>query len=273
MKKLLLIALSAALLLSGSLVAAATLQMRDGRLVRGKYLGGTAGSVNMLIAGKIETFPVPEILLVDFSATEPAATTPAPPPPPAEPPPEPVAPETPPGDVTMLPAGTAIQVRMISSIDSRTNKVGDKFEASLDQPLVFNGQLLAARGTTAYGRLTESKQASGIEGRSELRLELTGLVIDGRVMPIVTSDYDVAGASRGKQTAKRTGVGAGIGAVIGAIAGGGEGAAIGAGIGGGAGAASQVITHGEGLHIPSETLLVFTLAEPAAINVSPGAAQ
>jgi outer membrane lipoprotein SlyB len=69
----------------------------------------------------------------------------------------------------------------------------------------------------------------------------------------------VAGKSRGSQSAERIGGGAVIGAVIGAIAGGGKGAAIGAGVGAGAGTAVQVMTHGDRLRIPSETLLEFKL--------------
>ncbi|MGH9378882.1 MAG: YMGG-like glycine zipper-containing protein [Terriglobia bacterium] len=255
-----------------SLVAAATLQMRDGRLIHGKYLGGTADSVNLLINGKVESFPVSDVLLVDFSSSSPALTvpTPAAPAPPSRP-----AATAPPklavsaGTAVTVPAGAQVQVRMIDTVDSQTDKVGDKFQASLDQPLEVNGQLVAARDSTVYGRLVASSQAGRVEGRSELRLELTGINIGGHIVPISTSTYDVAGKSRGKQTAERTGIGAGLGAVIGAIAGGGKGAAIGAGIGGGAGAASQVITHGQDVHIPSETLLDFTLAQPLTVQVPP----
>ncbi|MGH9343709.1 MAG: YMGG-like glycine zipper-containing protein [Terriglobia bacterium] len=256
-----------------SLVAAATLQMKDGRLIRGKYLGGTANSVNFLIDGKVQTYAVSDILLVDFNASSPAAVvpTPAPPPRPADARPSQSArPAASQGMVVTLPTGTQIQVRMMDTVDSQTDKVGDKFQASLDQPLEVNGQLVAARDSTVYGRLVESSQAGRVEGRSELRLELTGINIGGHIIPISTSDYDLAGNSRGKQTAKRTGIGAGLGAVIGAIAGGGKGAAIGAGIGGGAGAVSQVVTHGQDVHIPSETLLDFTLAQPLTIPVPNG---
>ena len=53
--------------------------------------------------------------------------------------------------------------------------------------------------------------------------------------------------------------------IIGAIAGGGKGAAIGAGVGGGVGAGSEVITKGDQVKIPSETLLDFTLQQDLAI--------
>lgn len=79
------------------------------------------------------------------------------------------------------------------------------------------------------------------------------------IVPIATGDYDVAGSSRGKQSAERIGGGAALGAIIGAIAGGGKGAAAGAAIGGGAGTAVQVLTKGQQVRVPSETVLDFTL--------------
>src|SRR4030095_13606174 len=102
-------------------------------------------------------------------------------------------------------------------------------------------------------------------GKAELGLELTQLYVNGIPYALSTSEYSEAGESRTGETVKRAGIGAGIGAVIGAIAGGGKGAAIGAGVGGGAGTATQVLTKGEKLNIPSETKIEFTLRSPLVI--------
>ena len=56
-----------------------------------------------------------------------------------------------------------------------------------------------------------------------------------------------------------------MGSIIGALAGGGKGAAIGAGVGGGVGAGSEVITKGDQVRVPSETLLDFTLQQELSI--------
>ena len=64
---------------------------------------------------------------------------------------------------------------------------------------------------------------------------------------------------------QRTVGGAAIGTLIGALAGGGKGAAIGAGTGAGVGAASEIITKGDQVKIPSETLLDFTLQQSVRI--------
>ena len=58
--------------------------------------------------------------------------------------------------------------------------------------------------------------------------------------------------------------GAAVGSIIGA-AGGGKGAVVGAGVGGGLGAGSEVITKGEQVKMPSETLLDFTLQQELSI--------
>jgi hypothetical protein len=62
------------------------------------------------------------------------------------------------------------------------------------------------------------------------------------------------------------GGGAVLGAIIGGIAGGGKGAAIGAGAGSAAGAGVQVLTRGQQVKVPSETLLEFRLQQPVTIT-------
>lgn len=165
-------------------------------------------------------------------------------------------------------AGTRLVVRMVSNINSKTNHVGDTFTASLEEPLQVNGTVVAPKGTRVFGKLEEVKSAGKIKGKSELRLALTGIEINGATRPITTGSYDVHGKSRGKNTAKKVGIGAAIGGVIGAIAGGGKGAAIGAGVGAGAGTAAQVLTHGQQVNVPSETVLDFTIEQPVLLPVA-----
>jgi hypothetical protein len=86
-------------------------------------------------------------------------------------------------------------------------------------------------------------------------------VVNGQTVPIVTGDYELTGKSRGASTAKRTVGGAAVGSIIGALAGGGKGAAIGAG----AGAGSEIITKGDQVKVPSETLIEFTLQQDVSI--------
>ena len=45
---------------------------------------------------------------------------------------------------------------------------------------------------------------------------------------------------------------------------------IGAGVGAGAGTAVQVMTKGEQVHVPSETLLEFSIDQPVSVPVAQG---
>ena len=96
-------------------------------------------------------------------------------------------------------------------------------------------------------------------------MELTRLIVNGITYAIATSEYEEVAEGRGAETGRRVGTAAGVGALIGLIAGGGKGAAIGAGIGAGAAGTVQVLTKGEKLYIPAETLLGFTLSESLSV--------
>jgi hypothetical protein len=251
--------------------SADTLQLRDGRVVQGKFFGGTQASVQFETQGKIELYNVDDIISVTFTGAPPSPSAPpaalAPPPPPIAPQaPAPAATSPSPAGSVTVPAGADLLVRMIDSVDSDKNHVGDRFRASLEQDFVVNGTVIAPKGTDVYGRLSGAKEAGHIEGKSQLKLELTEILIRNRLQSIMTGDYEVSGSSRGSDTAKKVGIGAVAGTVIGAIAGGGKGAAIGAGVGAGAGAAVQVMTRGEQVHVPSETLLDFRIAQPFSVS-------
>jgi len=250
------------LLFSGAALAD-TLELKDGRVLQGRYLGGTQAVLRFEVNGNIETFSVNDVVALTFThGGGSAAAAPA-----YAPAPAPIAQAQPlaAGGTVTIPAGQSILVRMIDGVDSSKNHVGDIFHASLETDLTVNGALVARKGTDVYGRLAEAKEAGHLAGSSELQLELTRMVIDGRDYPVVSSDYTLQGKGRGKNTAEKVGGGAALGAIIGAIAGGGKGAAIGAGVGAGAGGAVQVLTRGQQVKVPSETLLEFRLQQPATV--------
>src|SRR5881409_1894475 len=164
-----------------------------------------------------------------------------------------------------VPTGSKVVIRMIDSVNSETNKVGDTFVAVLDEPISQGGIEVIPRGADVRGRIAKIDDAGRLKGSAQLGLELTQIIVNGIPYSVTTSEYNEVGEGRGKETAKRAGIGAGIGAAIGAIAGGGKGAAIGAGVGGAGGTAIQVLTKGEKLNIPSETKLEFTLRSPLVV--------
>jgi hypothetical protein len=262
------VAAAALALAFAGIAAADTLELKDGRVLKGRFLGGTQAVLRFEVKGNVETFSVNDIVALTFTSNYGNAPAPAPeaaapaPAPVLQPTPQPVASS---GGMVTIPAGQSILVRMIDGVDSAKNHVGDIFHASLETDLVVNNTLVARKGTDVYGRLAEAKDAGHLSGSSELQLELTRLVIDGHDYPVVSSDYTLTGKGRGSNTAKKVGGGAVAGAIIGAIAGGGKGAAIGAGVGSAAGAGVQVLTKGQQVRVPSETLLEFRLQQPATV--------
>ena len=158
-----------------------------------------------------------------------------------------------------LPAGTNLVIRMIEGVDSETARVGQSFAASLDEPVLLNGEQVIPRGADVTVKLVDAKDSGKLAGRAELTLDLVSVRVDGRMVDINTQTVSRESSSRGERTAKVAGGTAAVGAIIGAIAGGGKGAAIGAAAGGAAGAGTQVITKGQQVKIPSETRLTFAL--------------
>ena len=260
-------------LASASAASADTLEFKDGRVLHGRYVGGTQAQLRFEANGTIHTFSVNDIVALTFTSSYGSAAAPM-----AAPaarlatPAQHAATPAPDGRVT-IPGGTALLVRMIDGVDSAKNHVGDIFHASLETDLLVDDTTVARKGTDVYGRLAEAKEAGHMAGSSELKLELTRLVIDGRDYPVVTSDYELKGKGRGKNTAQKVGGGAVVGAIIGAIAGGGKGAAIGAGAGSAAGAGVQVLTRGQQVKVPSETVLEFLLQQPVAVHPAGRAAR
>ena len=260
------IAATALGLLFAGAAMADTLELKDGRVLTGRFLGGTQALMRFSVNGEVQTYNVTEIVALTFTSDY---GNPPPPPQQAPPPPQAQAAVAPSpvsaGSQIVIPAGQSLLIRMIDGVDSKTNNVGDIFHASLETDLNVNGTLVARKGTDVYGRLANAKGAGRLAGSSELQLELTRMVINGQDYPVVSSDYTLKGKGRGSNTAEKVGGGAALGAIIGAIAGGGRGAAIGAGAGSAAGAGVQVLTRGQQVKVPSETLLEFRLQQPVTV--------
>lgn len=250
------------------LLHADSIKFKNGQTVQGKYLGGTDSQVTFYSNNQLMHYAIADIDSIAFGGqtSTSSSTAPAPVVKGTQTPAQTASATS--GANVLVPAGTHVVVRMIDAIDSDRNKVGDTFQASLEDPLVVDSTQVAPKGTIVYGKLEQAKSAGRIQGQSELRLVLTGIVLNGSTYNMVTGDYTVQGNKRGRQTAERAGLGAGLGAIVGAIAGGGKGAAIGAGVGAGAGTAVQVMTHGQQVHVPSETVLNFSLEQPVQLPMS-----
>jgi hypothetical protein len=268
-------------LLAASATFADTLTLRNGRVVNGTYLGGTSRQVRMEVGNQVETFNVSDVASVTFQSGQPASATSTSSSSTASSTAatrrqtessgnvfRPETTPTPAGTAAAardIPAGSELVIRMIDSVDSEVNRVGQTFAASLDEPVMVNGQTVVPRGSDVLVKLVNDEQSGKLTGRTELTLDVVSIKVDGKLVDVNTQEVTQASESRTGSTAKRAGGGAALGAIIGAIAGGGRGAAVGAAAGAGAGTAVQVMTKGQRVRIPSETRLTFTLQNPVRI--------
>ena len=169
-----------------------------------------------------------------------------------------------------IPAGTLISVRLGVSLSTDQNQSGDVFSASVDEPVVAGGFIIAERGARAQGRVVESTKAGRVKGLAHLAIQLTGFhTADGQRIRIQTLAFQRYGPRSEGEDAAKMGGGAALGAIIGAVAGGGKGAAIGAGVGGAAGAGTVMATRGKPASLASETRISFRLEKPVTITQRP----
>jgi hypothetical protein len=261
------------ILASAALGFADTLYMKDGRVVAGTYLGGTARQVRIEIGDRVESYDITDVSRIEFQSA--ATSAPAPArrdvqrrevepdrtrllrPDPSE--------RTPAAASVTIPAGTVLNVRMIDGVDSETSQLGQTFQASLDDPIMVNGETVVPRGADVVAKLVEDKQSGKISGRTELTMDLVSIRVNGRMVDLNTQEVTTSSESRTNKSAKVIGGTAALGAILGGIFGGGKGAAIGAASGAGAGGAVQVLTKGQKVRIPAETRLSFTLQNAVKI--------
>ncbi len=262
--------------------------MKDGREYSGKFIRGDATSLEFRILGRVETFKIAEVDRIVFKEPElttapeerkpvaaeatkstpvQAESAPIDRSTPVQPPVRQAAVQSNTNTIT-IPQGTPVTIRTSVAIDTDRNRVGDTFDATLEEPLIVGDQTIAPRGTEVKGDIGYAKESGRLTGQSTLILELKEIKINGKSYALRTSDYTEVGSSRGKRTAVMAGGGAALGAIIGGIAGGGKGAAVGAATGAAAGTGVQVLTKGETLKVPAETVLEFKLESPLVITMS-----
>jgi hypothetical protein len=257
--------------------------LKDGKAYSGKFIRGDSNSVDFRILGRIESFKTTDVDKIVFKEPElgisssGAKASSSSKPQQAEASSSEVEAEAQAAkqeepvleyadSPTTLSVGTPIKIRTTVGIDTDRNRVGDTFDAILEENLVSNNRIVVSRGTTVKGKIAYAKESGKLTGQSQLILELTELVANGKSYIMRTSDYSEVGASRGNRTAATVGGTAALGAIIGAIAGGGTGAAVGAASGAAVGTGVQIMTKGQVLKIPAETVLEFRLQAPLTID-------
>jgi hypothetical protein len=163
---------------------------------------------------------------------------------------------------TLIPPGTTMVIRADEGISADRADPGRRYPAHVAQDVINrDGNILIPRGSPAELVVLQST-GGGAVGTSRLELSLASIDVNGRrytVTSDVAEQSGTEGLGANRRTAETVGGGAALGALIGAVAGGGSGALAGAAIGAGGGAVAQVLTRGDAVRVPAETVLTFQL--------------
>ena len=160
----------------------------------------------------------------------------------------------------LVPVGTNLKVRLNDTLSSKDSRAGDKFTATVMDPVRFNE-------ATVHGHIRSITKSGKVTGRTTMNLAFDSIdmsenrhgILHGYVTKVYQSDArtdeegGVQSKDRGNQTLKRGGIGAAAGAILGGIVGGGKGAAVGLILGGAGGAGSLAIKGSKELRIESGT--------------------
>ncbi len=174
-----------------------------------------------------------------------------------------------------VPAGTALMVRLDTTLATFSNRAGDPFRASVTQPVVVNGQTLIPAGAEVEGRVTKVSEPRRISGKPTI-----GLLPEAVIMPtgeryyldatltdtnIRGSDVNTEGQFKGDGHDRRDtieqGGGTAGGMLVGGLIGGPAGMLIGGAVGAGSTTAHWLSKH-RSATLPAGTELTLELNRP-----------
>jgi hypothetical protein len=182
-----------------------------------------------------------------------------------------------------VPAGTALMVRLDTTLATFSNKAGDPFRAKLTQAIVINGATVIPVGTTIEGRVTKVTEPRRISGKPSI-----GLLPEAVILPtgeryyldatltdtnIPGTDVNAEGQFKGTGHDRRdqieTGGGTAGGMLIGGLIGGGPGILIGGAVGATATTVHWLAKH-RSATLPAGTELTLELNRPLSMNTVAG---
>ena len=186
-----------------------------------------------------------------------------------------------------VPAGTALMVRLDTTLATFSNRVGDPFQGKVTQAIVVNGATLIPVGATVEGRVTKVSEPRRISGKPTLgilpeavimpsgeRYFLDATLIDTNIKGAdVNQEGQFKGLGHDRRDQLEVGGGTAGGMLIGGLIGGGPGVLIGGAVG-----ATSTTVHWLSKHrsatLPAGTELTLELNRPmtmGAPNPAPAA--
>jgi hypothetical protein len=160
---------------------------------------------------------------------------------------------------TSLPTGTALKLKLATTLTTFSNQAGDPFQARVTEPVVVDGKTVIPVGTTVQGRVTKTSEPRRIAGKPTIaifpetlvlpngdRFMLNATLVDtsARRGTDVNNEGQFKGDGHDGKDLTEIGMGTGGGMLIGGLAGGGKGLLIGGVIGAGA-----TVTHWLSKHL------------------------
>ncbi len=136
-----------------------------------------------------------------------------------------------------LPAGSTLQIRLTTTLTSKTNRTGDKFTGVVKQPVIADGKTIVPEGSQVAGHVAFIKPSKRIKGRAEMRIvlddvttpddakySLTASLADAQGSPCAKTGSDDEGTIKScgkskKDAAKDAAIAGAIGAGAGASVG------------------------------------------------------
>jgi hypothetical protein len=181
---------------------------------------------------------------------------------------------------TALPTGTAVKMKLETTLATFSSKAGDPFSARVTEPVVLDGKTVFPIGTTVEGRVTKANEPRRIAGKPTIaifpetvvlpngdRFILNATLVDtnrGHGTDVNT-EGQFKGAGHDGKDLTEIGMGTGGGMIIGGLAGGGKGLLIGGAIG-----ATLTVAHWLGKHrsatLPAGTEMVMELSRPMTMT-------
>jgi hypothetical protein len=175
-----------------------------------------------------------------------------------------------------VPAGTALMVKLETTLATFSNKPGDPFQGSVTQPVVLNGQTVIPAGARIEGRVTKVAEPRRIAGKPTIgilpealvlptgeRLFLDATLVDtnaGRDTD-VNNEGEFKGSGHDRRDQLEAGGGTAGGMLIGGLVGGPVGIVVGGAIGAGATGAHYLSKH-RSATLPAGTTLTIELNRP-----------